>query len=219
MGFMDTIKSLLTGSARRNPRAYVVDVARLVDDKNGRRLAPREQVQWLHALARVVKQEGLELQAVIESDRPLREVDSGGTYNGVTVYFAADTEQLVAQALKLCKSSGGALVSSGATMESRATEAGITVLSSGTFRKAFLPGALPNGGSRGRAGGQRGGHERRNGRARQRERNDSTRSDPPRSSRRGAAGPATPEQNGSSQEPGAGANADSSVRDLIDLVE
>ena len=154
MGFMDAIKSLFSpasGAARRNARAYVVDGARLVDEKTGRRLAPRDQVQMLNALARVVKQEGLDLQAVFESDRPLREVEHGGEYNGIKVFFAPANEQLVALALKLCKGAGAALVSSGVTMESRATEAGIPVLCSATFRKAFLQGGLP-GGDRGEIG-------------------------------------------------------------------
>ncbi|MGB4574495.1 MAG: hypothetical protein WBI79_05825, partial [Kiritimatiellia bacterium] len=148
---MDAIKSLFTsnGSARQNTKVYIVDVARIPDEKTGRRLSPRDQLQMLNALARVAKQEEFEIHALIESERPLREVDSGGAYNGVTVHFAADTEELVAQALKLAKSTGGALVSSGPTMESRGQEAGFAVISSSTFRKAFLPGNLLGGGERG----------------------------------------------------------------------
>jgi len=219
MGFMNTIKSLFggsNGSARRDARTYVVDAARLVDEKTGRRLAPREQVQLLNALARVAKQENLVFHAVFESERPLREVEHGGEFNGVKVYFAADSEKLVEQALKLCKSEGCALISSGATLESRATEEGIAVLCSSTFRKAFLPSGLPSNERNGR--GDRGSRERRRDRGPRRERNDQR---PPRPE----AAPGAPA--GDSATPDTGANPDpappqednSAVRNLIDLVE
>jgi len=125
---------------------------------------------------------------LLESDRALREVEDGGDYNGLKVYFAPDTEQLVAKALKLCRG-GGVLVSSGVTMESRATEAGITVVGSSTFRKAFLQGGLPGGGDRGDRSdrGGNGGEE--------------------------PSGASAPE--GSSE----GGEDNSAVRNLIDLVE
>jgi hypothetical protein len=244
MGFMDTIKSLFSpasGSARRNSRTYVVDGARLVDEKTGRRMAPRDQVQMLNALARVAKQENLEIQAVFESDRPLREVEHGGELNGVKVFYAPDTEQLVALALKLCRSTSGTLVSSGVTMESRATEAGIPVLCSSTFRKAFLQGGLPGGdrGDRGERGGDRGGQggggdrsgrDRRGDRNRRRDRGD-------RGGDRGGQGGGNrqPREDGQSQnapqegggesqsstegQSGSGGGDNSAVRNLIDLVE
>ncbi len=229
MSFMEKIKSMLFtpvgGAAKRNTRAYVVDGARLVDEKTGRRMAPRDQVQMLNALSRVAKQEGLEIQAVFESDRPLREVEHGGEFNGVKVFFAPDNEQLVAMALKLCKSSGSALVSSGVTMESRATEAGIPVLCSSTFRKAFLQGGLP-GGDRGGDRGDRGGdRDRRRGRDRRRDRGD--RGDrggnrPPREGEQGQSGEGSESQapsEGGSGESQAPKEDNSSVRNLIDLVE
>ena len=242
MSFMDTIKSFFapaSGNARRNTRTYVVDGARLVDEKTGRRMAPRDQVQMLNALSRVAKQEGLEIQAVFESDRPLREVEHGGEFNGVKVFYAPDNEQLVAMALKLCKSNGGALVSSGVTMESRATEAGIPVLCSSTFRKAFLQGGMPGGdrgergGDRGDRGGdeRRGSRERRGGRDRRRDRGDrggdrggnGGGNRPPREEQPGQAGEASSEAPASSEGGGEESQApredNSAVRNLIDLVE
>ena len=238
MSFMDAIKSLFApagGSVRRNTRTYVVDGARLVDEKTGRRMAPREQVQMLNALARVAKQESLTLVAVFESDRPLREVEHGGEYNGVKTYFAPDNEQLVALALKLCKGEGCALVSSGVTMESRATEAGIPVLCSSTFRKAFLQGGLPGGdrgdrgdrgGNGGPGGGDRGGRDRdrRGGRDRRRDRGERGGNRPPREEAPGPAGgeasseaPAAAEAG--NEEPAAPQEDNRAVRNLIDLVE
>ena len=238
MSFMDAIKSLFApagGSARRNTRTYLVDVARLMDEKTGRRMAPREQVQMLNALARVAKQEGLTIQAVFESDRPLREVEHGGEFNGVKVFYAPDNEQLVALALKLCRSESCTLVSSGVTMESRATEAGIPVLCSSTFRKAFLQGGLP-GGDRGDRGGERGGNggderrgnrDRRGGRDRRRDRGDRGGNGggnrPAREEQPGQAGEASAAAPSSSEGGGEESQApredNSAVRNLIDLVE
>ena len=217
MGFMDAIKSLFTsnGSARQNTKVYIVDVARIPDEKTGRRLSPRDQIQMLNALARVAKQEEFEIHALIESERPLREVDSGGAYNGVTVHFAADTEELVAQALKLAKSTGGALVSSGPTMESRGQEAGFAVISSSTFRKAFLPGNLLGGGER---GGDRGGRSRRGGRDRRHERNGGRGSRAPREES-AAPSPSAADADAGAGDGGAPADEHSAVRNLIDLVE
>ena len=240
MSFMDAIKSLFApagGPARRNTRTYVVDGARLVDEKTGRRMAPREQVQMLNALARVAKQEGLTIQAVFESDRPLREVEHGGEFNGVKVFFAPDNEQLVALALKLCRSAGCALVSSGVTMESRATEAGIPVLCSSTFRKAFLQGGMPGGerGDRGDRVGDRGGtgderrgsRDRRGGRDRRRDRGDRGGNGggnrPAREEQPGQAGEASAEAPASAEGGGEDSPApqedNRAVRNLIDLVE
>ena len=226
MGFMDAIKSLFSpagGSARRNPRAYIVDAARLVDEKTGRRLAPRDQVQILNALARVAKQENLDLQVVFESDRPLREVDHGGEYNGLKVFYAPDNEQLVAMALKLSRSADGALVSSGVTMESRATETGIPVLCSSTFRKAFLQGGLPGGGERRDRSNGNGDRDRRRGRDRRRDRNDRGGSGEgnraPREESQGSGPSESPSASSGTGEAPASPEDNSTVRNLIDLVE
>ncbi len=242
MKFIETIKSFFApaGDApRRNSRTYVVDGARLVDEKTGRRMAPREQIQMLHALARVAKQEALEIQVVFESERPLREVENGGEFNGLKVFFESDTEQLVATALKLCRQNNGMLVSSGVTMESRATEAGIPVLCSSTFRKAFLQGGMPGGdrgerGDRGDRGGNGGGDRRDRGPRRERgprrDRNDrggdrggnGGGNRPPRED--GPSQQAQQEGGGESQSSSEGSSSEGgdnkdAVRNLIDLVE
>lgn len=142
MTFISKIKALFSPSnsdaVRRARRTYIVDGARLIDEKTGRRLGPREQVQVLQMLAKTAKQESIDIHVLLESDRELREVKNGGDFNGVTVHFLENGEQLVAHALKLCrKSSGAVLVSSGVTLEGKAAEAGMTVMRNGTFRKAF----------------------------------------------------------------------------------
>jgi hypothetical protein len=222
MNFIEKMKSFFTpaaGGARRGNRTYVVDGARLVDEKTGRRMAPREQVQMLNALARVAKQESLALQVLFESDRPLREVEDGGDYNGVQVFYAPDGEQLVATALKLCRKGDCMLISSGVTMESRATEAGIPVLCSSTFRKVFLQGGAPSSGER----PERNGDRRRNrDRDRRRDRNGNNGGNgsggnrPPKKPAPDANGDGAPDA--SSDAPAQG-DDNSAVRNLIDLVE
>jgi len=160
---------------------------------------------------------------VFESDRPLREVDHGGEYNGLKVFYAPDNEQLVAMALKLSRSADGALVSSGVTMESRATEAGIPVLCSSTFRKAFLQGGLPGGGERRDRSNGNGDRDRRRGRDRRRDRNDRGGSGEgnraPREESQGSGPSESPSASSGTGEAPASPEDNSTVRNLIDLVE
>lgn len=169
MGFMNAIKSLFSSSDAsdaKGMRTYVVDGGRLMDEKTGRRMSPREQVQLLNALARVAKQENLDIQVVLESDKRLREVDEADQYNGIGVHFAKDSDELVDTAMRLCKKGrNGVMVSSAPNLESKAMQAGFTVLCSATFRKAFLAGGIGGGnggrGDRDRRGGNGGGRDRR----------------------------------------------------------
>ena len=197
MGFLRAVKSFFGTSGDTSRRVYVVDGTRLANEKSGRRLAPREQLEMIRALARVAKTEGMELHVLFDSDRPLREVEDGGDYQGVTVHFADGAESLLAKALKQCRGQG-TLVSAGEAAEKAAADAGVTIVSSGTFRKAFL---AAGGGD---TGDRRRGKDRRRGRSGGR---------PPQRGRNGneaeapapAAAPASEEQN--------------VVHSLIDLVE
>ena len=162
---MSMIKGLFgvkSGSpVTREGKLYVVDGARLYDEKTGRRLGTQDQVRLLSALARTAKAEKLEMHVVLESEKPLREVDDKGTFNGVKVAFVKDSEELIETALKLCrKAKGAVLVTSGPNLESRAKELQLTILTSSTFRKAYLTGGL--GGGNGGNGGN-GGRDRRGG--------------------------------------------------------
>lgn len=176
MGFMNAIKSLFSSAddtGGRGTRTYVVDGARLVDEKMGRRMSPREQVQLLNALARVAKQESLDIQVVLENEKRLREVDEADQYNGIGVHFAPDSEQLVEQALRLAKKGrNSVVVSSAPNLESKAISAGYTVLCSATFRKAFLSGGIGGGNGRDRdrrnGGGNGGRGDRRRDRGQRR---------------------------------------------------
>lgn len=217
MGFMNAIKSLFSSSddsGAKGSRTYVVDGGRLMDEKTGRRMSPREQVQLLNALARVAKQENLDIQVVLESDKRLREVDEADQYNGIGVHFAKDSDELVDTAMRLCrKGRNGVMVSSAPNLESKAMQAGFTVLCSATFRKAFLAGGI-GGGNGGRSDRDR----RGNGGGRDRDRRRD------RGGRRGGSGgdaaqsPAADAPKGDAPVEAA-APAANPVSNLIDLVE
>ena len=216
MGFMNAIKSLFSSSgdtAGKGSRTYVVDGARLVDEKTGRRMSPREQVQLLNALARVAKQESLDIQVVLENEKRLREVDEADQYNGIGVYFAPDSEQLVETALRLAKKGrNSVMVSSAPNLESKAMSAGYTVLCSATFRKAFLAGGIGGG------NGGNGGRDRRNGgrdRDRRRDRGGRRNGNGNGGGADAPAAAAAPEKAPAGGEEGAPA----SVNNLIDLVD
>ena len=141
MGFMTAIKSLLGGSTpgmRNGKKAFFVDCARLCDEKTGRRLSPRDQLALLNALSKIHEEEGFDIAAIFEAERPLREVNNGEEYKGVVVYFADDSDKLIESALQLAKKGSYTLVTSGPSLESKATESKIPIFSSSTFRKAFL---------------------------------------------------------------------------------
>lgn len=220
MGFMNAIKSLFGSAGEadgKGSRTYVVDGARLVDEKMGRRMSPREQVQLLNALARVAKQENLDVQVVLENEKRLREVDEADQYNGIGVYFAPDSEQLVDMALRLAKKGrNSVVVSSAPNLESKAMGAGYTVLCSATFRKAFLSGGIGggNGGGRDRdrrnGGGGRGERRRdRNGRGRHGGGEQAQ-------GQQGADQPAAP---AAADAPAPAPSQDNQVSNLIDLVD
>ena len=219
MGFMNAIKSLFSSSGEstgKGSRTYVVDGARLVDEKTGRRMSPREQVQLLNALARVAKQESLDIQVVLENEKRLREVDEADQYNGIGVHFAPDSEQLVETALRIAKKGrNSVMVSSAPNLESRAMSAGLTVLCSATFRKAFLSGGIGGGNGNG-------GRDRRNGGGRERRRDRGSRRNggAPQGGNAGAAGTAADAASAGEGTGGGNAQPDGgAVSNLIDLVD
>ena len=223
MGFMNAIKSLFGSAGEadgKGSRTYVVDGARLVDEKMGRRMSPREQVQLLNALARVAKQESLDIQVVLESDKRLREVDEADQYNGIGVYFAADSDKLVETAMRLAKKGhDSVMVTSAPNLESKAIAAGYTPLCSATFRKAFLSGGIGGGGRDRdrdrRNGGGRGEHRRDRGN-RNRHGGDQSQgqSQPNAGGQDSGSKPAAPSEDAPSAAP-----SDSPVSNLIDLVD
>ena len=232
MGIFDAIKGMFGGTntgMRNGRKAFFVDCARLGDEKTGRRLSPRDQVAILNALARIHEEEGFDMAAIFEAERPLREVENGGEYKGVVVYFAADAEQLIADALSLAKKGSYTLVTSGPSLESKATEMRLPLFSSSTFRKAFLAN-LNLGGDRhhrrDRGGDDRGprGDRQRRDRRRNRHGGESTNGVPgeavePAEAPVADAAPAAGSDAPAAAAPAAENTAAPAVRNLIDLVE
>lgn len=222
MGLFGKLMGLFggNGNGKSGVKSFLVDAARLQDEKTGRKLSPRDQLQLLGALSKIQKQEGFRMAVIFESDRPLREVENGGEYQGVTTYYAETAEELIETALKLAKKQGYTVVTSGPSLESKVTEAKLPILSSATFRKAFLQGFSFRGGD------DRGRHDRRNGGG-ERRRGDRRRHGGGNGERRGGRSGGNAAGEGAS-EAGAGADAapasapapaDGDVRNLIDLVE
>lgn len=230
MGIFDKVKAMfgVGGSGRGASKSFLVDAGRLLDEKTGRRLSPREQLALLGALGRLAKQEEFEVAVLFESDRPLREAEEGAEYQGVTVYYAESSDELIEKALKLSKKGGRVLVTCGPNLESRATEAKVPLLSCSTFRKAFLQGfAIKDGGGEGH-GGRRGegrrGHDRRRDRGRGRGGKgggggNGGASAPESAPAEGAQAPSGGGEGGGESGGGSSGGGDAAVRNLIDLVE
>jgi hypothetical protein len=232
MGWFSKITGLFggNGSGKGGSKSFLVDAARLQDEKTGRKLSPREQLQLLGALSKIQKLEGFKMAVVFESDRPLREAEEGAEYQGVTVHYAETSEELVEKSMKLAKKQGYTVVTSGPLLESKVTEAKLPILSSATFRKAFLQGFSFRGGEdRGRrdrrGGGGNGGGERRRG---DRRRHGGGERRGGRGNGGGAAsapaegggdGGTAASGEGEGAAPAASSGGDGDVRNLIDLVE
>jgi len=213
MSLLDKIVSIFSGGG--GGQHYIVDGARLVDERNGSRLGPREQINVMNQLARFAQQEKIRVSVVFEG-KVLREVEGdGGEFKGLTVYFVENEAALKERLGKLARS--GVTVVTAAVNEEIARSRGARVIRASTFRKALESQGGGNGGERDRERGRdRGGRDRDRDRRRQR---------PPRPNR--------PESGGGQSDNGGG-EADENepvgdergrredndtVRNLIDLVD
>ncbi|OGV41888.1 MAG: hypothetical protein A2X46_17700 [Lentisphaerae bacterium GWF2_57_35] len=218
MSLLDKIQAFFSsgsGSAHQAAkRLYLLDAARISDEKaNGSRIGPREQVQVLQQLARFAEQEKVRLIAVFEG-RPLREVENGGEYNGITVYFAEQDTSVNDVLLKLLKSESRRMpvvvVTADAQLEAKVLASGGQSLRVSTFRKALSGGN--GGGSMGGDRGDRGRPMNRRRHFRQRGGNGGR----PNSSQQEGAAPSEQQSGGESSN---AAPSSDPVRNLIDLVE
>lgn len=183
----------------------VVDGDRLLD--GGDRAGPVERVQLLQKLSRFAEREGLSVRTVL-GGRPLREVDHGGEYQGVQVFFADSPKSTEEQLTSLVRRAGrsAVLVSASPGLEAQLMAGGASALRISTFKRG-LDLAAGDGGGRGGSsqggGGPRGGQRNRRRRSR-------------RSGGRRNGGEGAPAQDASAAPSGGN---DSSVKNLIDLVE
>ncbi|MBQ7251621.1 MAG: hypothetical protein IJS32_03355, partial [Kiritimatiellae bacterium] len=160
MGLFQSLKNIFSGgstaSAARK-RVYVVDGARILSDRRGGRLTPRDQLHILKILDDTAKAEGFAIRTVLESERPLREVDDGGEFGNVQVFFARTGAKVQEKMMELVRqANSGVLVGGGPELEVQAAKSGLQVMNPNTFRRAFCReerrGPRPP-----RAGGERGG--------------------------------------------------------------
>jgi hypothetical protein len=224
MSLLDKIQAFFSsgsGSAHQAAkRLYLLDAARILDDKaGGSRIGPREQVQVLQQLARFAEQEKVRLIAVFEG-RPLREVENGGEFNGITVYFAEQDTSVNDVILKVLKGESRRMpvvvVTADPQFEPKVLAAGGQIMRASTFRKALSGGN--GGGNMGGGDRNRQGNRRRH--FRPRGGNGGSRPNSGPEQQEGAA-PSEQQSGGEQQQQPANrpAPANDPVRNLIDLVE
>ncbi|MFH0879852.1 MAG: NYN domain-containing protein [Lentisphaerota bacterium] len=225
MSFIDKIRSMFSseggGESRSAKRLYLMDAAKILDDKAGR-IGPREQLQVLQQLSRFASQEKVRITAVFEG-RPLREVENGGEFSGITVYFAEQSSAVQEQIVRLFKKESPravVVVTSDAQLEKTVADQGGATLRVSTFRKAMGS----NGGGNGGGGGGHGDRSRMQG-GRRRHFRQRPPSRPGDQESTGGESPASeqqsePQQPRPQQPQGGGDHGEKdSVRSLIDLVE
>ncbi|HMO51850.1 MAG TPA: hypothetical protein PKE26_00090 [Kiritimatiellia bacterium] len=231
MSLLGKIAALFGGSSDR--KTCVVDGDRLA---GGDRVGPGERFQALSKLGRFAAREELEIHVVF-GGRPLREAGDGDTYNGVHVYYAETPSELRPRMEKVLGSAGrgkSVLVISDQAWETECQAKGIALLRIGTLRKAMEASASENSGREGgdrfgnrdrsdrgergdrgdRDGGRRGNRNRNRGPRRQPQ--DENRAPRPAESGSGESAPNRPAAE-SPAKPASG--ADTTVKNLIDLVE
>lgn len=218
MSLIDTIRSWFGGGGPTG--VYLVDAAGL-SSQSGDRMGPRDQVQLLDRLARFAKHERVHICAVLDG-KPLREVDDGGEYKDVRVYFTKKEMSSSDLMLKLLKgrmrNATALVITADTAVEEQARNMGKSVMRGATLRRAMEAAGGPA------AGGDRGGEgrsssQRRRGGRRSRRKGGRGGDGEGRSPRGAPSGSDAP----SAQNEGSGstdaAPKDQAVRNLIDLVD
>jgi hypothetical protein len=204
MSWFDRIKALFgagPAGGGRGRKVYVVDGGRLFGQGSGGRLSPRDQIHVLQQLSRFAEREGVSAQVVFEG-RPLREVDHGGTFGVLRVFFAENGEALAKTIIGLARARGAVVVTGDRQIEQQAAAVGAETMRANTLRRAM------DGDGSDRGGGQGPRPPRRRQRGGRGDRGDRPRP-PEQPAQEKPAEPAPP----------SGSGPQDSVRDLIDLVE
>lgn len=135
MGLFGTVKSVL-----------VVDTAAVLKTKGVRgRAAPRQQLQLLRSLSRIVQREKLKVTAVLVGS-PLDKAPHNKVFEGVRVRYAKTEEFLTRELLKALKQTGsaGVMVTEDPALEKRILKSGGITLRVSTFRKLIEDGNEQN---------------------------------------------------------------------------
>lgn len=136
-------------------RTLVVDLAAVLKAKGARgRAAPRQQMQILRSLSRLVQREKMNVTAVLIG-KPLNKAPHNKKFDGVRVRYAKFDEKLNGELLRALSQAGGAgvLVTEDVALEKKVIRSGKDTLRVSTFRKLLDDGNEPlsdqGGGSRG----------------------------------------------------------------------
>jgi hypothetical protein len=208
MGLFGTAKSVL-----------VVDTAAVLKTKGVRgQAAPRQQLQILRSLSRLVQREKLNVTAVLVGE-PLDKASHNGIYEGVRVRYAKSEEGLNKELLASLKQagSGGVLVIEDVELEKRVLQSGGATLRVSTFRKLLDDGGEQNENGGNGGGGNSNRPQRDNRRERDRDRDRGPR---PRNRQGKPQQPQQQQQQQTAEEPAeerkGGNDAISQMIDLVD---
>lgn len=126
-------------------RTLVVDVAAVLKAKGMRgRAAPRQQLQILRSLSRLVQREKLNVTAVLVG-KPLNKAPHNRKFDGVRVRYAKADDKLSKQLRKALGQAGdtGVLVTEDVALEKKVIRSGRDTLRVSTFRKLLDDGNEP----------------------------------------------------------------------------
>ena len=118
-------------------RTLVVDLAAVLKAKGARgRAAPRQQLQILRSLSRLVQREKMNVTAVLVG-KPLNKAPHNKKFDGVRVRYAKSDEKLTKELRKALKQAGdnGVLVTEDVALEKKVIRSGKETLRVSTFRK------------------------------------------------------------------------------------
>ena len=149
----------LFGTSRRT---MVVSIDAMLKSKGIRdQIAPRQHLQVLRSLSRVVRREKLNVTAVIAGN-PLNKAPHNKKFDGVRVRYAKTADKISAELMKALKQAGsaGVLVTEDMDLEKKALRSGADTLRTSTFRKLLddsgdAGGGQNSGGNRGRSNNPR----------------------------------------------------------------
>ena len=154
-------------------RTLVVDLAAVLKAKGARgRAAPRQQLQVLRSLSRLVQREKMNVTAVLVGS-PLNKAPHNKLLDGVRVRYAASDDKLNQELKRALKQAGenGVLVTEDVAVEKKVIAAGKDTLRVSTFRKLLDDGNEPLNDQKGnQRGGNRSNRSNRNNRNDRRDR-------------------------------------------------
>ncbi|QHI70003.1 hypothetical protein [Tichowtungia aerotolerans] len=161
------------GLFANSKRNMVVSIDAILQSKGIRgRAVPRQQLQVLRSLSRLVQREKLNVTAVI-AGKPLNKAPNNKKFDGVRVRYVKDESKTEAELIRSLKHAGsaGVLVTENVELETKVLRGGKDTLRTSTFRKLLDDGGdeggRQDGGNRDRSnnGGRKNRRERNNNRS------------------------------------------------------